>query len=438
MELISDIGHATAVAGSVCAELQALRCAEFWKIGDKDLLTLAETLERVGRLVFAAQVHLTGELDTRGVAGSKGAPSTMVLLRDRLRISAADARTRVNTARAILPRDLPSGGEAPPAFPELAAAVEAGAVGAEHTRTVIATMKGLPAAVDPDTRDMARQVLTKHAQLLEPRVFADFARQVADRCDPDGTLDEKDPVDKVELSLGSRNTTTGLTGFKGFLDDLGVELLSTAIDGLAAPRPSVDGTADPRPAKVRRGQALIEVLRRFLDVGFAPTQGGERPHVTVTMDLDALHGTLGTAMLDHGGPITAAHARMLACDAMIIPAVLGSPSQVLDMGTAVRLIPNTIRRAITLRDRGCTFPGCDRPATWCDAHHVIFWADGGPTSYDNAVLVCPLHHRLVHQGAWEIRIATDGVPEYLPPAWIDPARAPRRNMMHHNPFHQRT
>ncbi len=156
------------------------------------------------------------------------------------------------------------------------------------------------------------------------------------------------------------------------------------------------------------------------------------------MDLDALHGTLGTAMLDHGGPITAAHARMLACDAMIIPAVLGSASQVLDMGTAVRLFPNTIRRAITLRDRGCTFPGCDRPASWCDAHHVIFWADGGPTSYGNAVLVCPLHHRLVHQGAWEIRFATDGVPEYLPPAWIDPARAPRRNMMHHNPFHQRT
>ena len=153
-----------------------------------------------------------------------------------------------------------------------------------------------------------------------------------------------------------------MTAFKGFLDDLGVEIMSKAIDGLAAPRPAADGTADPRPAKVRRGQALVEVLRRFLDLGFAPTQGGERPHVTVTMDLDALRGKLGTAVLDHGGPITAAQARMLACDAKIIPAVLGSASQVLDVGTAVRLFPHTIRRAITLRDRGCTFPGCDRPA----------------------------------------------------------------------------
>jgi len=362
----------------------------------------------------------------------------MVVLRDRLRISAAEARARVTAARAILPRDLPSGGETPPELPELRAAVDAGAVGGEQTRTVIATMKGLPAALDPDMRDMARRVLTVQAQLLEPRVLADFARQVALRCDPDGSLDEKDPVDKVELTLGSRNTTTGLTGFKGFLDDLGVEVLSKAIDGLAAPRPASDGTVDPRPAKVRRGHALVEVLRRFLDVGFAPTQGGERPHVTVTMDLEALRGQLGTAVLDHGGPITAAQARMLACDAMIIPAVLGSGSQVLDMGTAVRLFPSTIRRAITLRDRGCTFPGCDRPATWCDAHHVIHWAHGGPTSYGNGVLVCAYHHPLLHQGDWEIRFAADGIPEYLPPTWIDPNRAPRRNMMHHNPFPQRT
>jgi len=112
MELISDIEHATAVAGSVCAGVEALRGAEFWKIGDKELLTLAETLERVGRLVYAAQVHLAGEVDTRDVA--QGA-STMVLLRDRLRIPAGDARARVNAARAILPRDLPTGGETPPA-----------------------------------------------------------------------------------------------------------------------------------------------------------------------------------------------------------------------------------------------------------------------------------------------------------------------------------
>ena len=438
MELITDLGRATEVAGSVCDGLDALRGSHFWKIAEEDLLTLAGTLERVGRLVYAAQVHLTGELDTRRVCERHAASSTAALLRQTLCISPGDAAGRVRAARAILPQDLPTGGETPPVLPELRAAVDAGTVGPEQTRIVVSTMRGLPARVDPDLRDAVRASLVQHAQVTEPVVFARFARQIAERCDPDGTLDDRDPVDKVELTLGSRNPATGLTGFKGFLDDIGVETMTKAIDGLAAPRPAADGTADPRPPKVRRGQALIEVLRRFLDLGFAPTQGGQRPHVTVTMDLDALHGRLGTAVLDHGGPISAAQARLLACDAMIIPAVLGSSSQVLDVGTAVRSFPHAIRRAITLRDRGCAFPGCDRPAAWCDCHHVKQWSDGGPTSLANGVLLCPHHHREIHRGHWDIRIAADGAPEFLPPPWIDPNRAPRRNTMHHNPFHTRT
>ena len=217
-----------------------------------------------------------------------------------------------------------------------------------------------------------------------------------------------------------------------------METLSQAIDGLAAPRPAADGTPDPRPAPVRRGQALIEALRRFLDLGLGPTQGGERPHVTVTMDLDALRGRLGAAVLDHGGPLSAAQARLLACDAMIIPAVLGSDSQVLDVGTASRLFPHAIRRAIALRDRGCAWPGCDRPVAWCDCHHVKGWVDGGPTSHTNGVLLCPAHHRCIHKGEWEVRFAADGIPELIPPPWVDPTRTPRRNMFHHNPFHRRT
>ena len=267
---ISDIEHATAVAGSVCAGLDALRGSDFWKLADKDLLSLATTLERVGRLVYAAQVHLTGELDTRRVCERHAASSTAGLLRQTLCISPGDAAGRVRAARAILPRDLPSGGESPPVLPELRAAVDGGTVGAEQIRTVVSTMRGLPAGVDPELRELTQTSLTEHAKVTEPVVFARFARQVAQACDPDGSLDERDPVDKVELSLGSRNAATGLTGFKGFLDDLGVEIMSKAVDGLAAPRPASDGTADPRPPKVRRGQALIEALRRLLDVGSRP------------------------------------------------------------------------------------------------------------------------------------------------------------------------
>jgi hypothetical protein len=216
MELITDLGRATEVAGSVCDGLDALRGSHFWKIAEEDLLTLAGTLERVGRLVYAAQVHLTGELDTRRVCERHAASSTAALLRQTLCISPGDAAGRVRAARAILPQDLPTGGETPPVLPELRAAVDAGTVGPEQTRIVVSTMRGLPARVDPDLRDAVRASLVQHAQVIEPVVFARFARQIAERCDPDGTLDDRDPVDKVELTLGSRSAATGLTGFKGF------------------------------------------------------------------------------------------------------------------------------------------------------------------------------------------------------------------------------
>ena len=428
---VTDPDPATAAVGVACAALDAVRDTEFWKIPDPDLLVLAQGLERVSRLVYAAQVHLTGEIDTRGIADKHGCTSTGALLRQALTISAGDARARVNTARAVLPRESPTGMDLDPVLPLLGAALADGVIGLEQTRIIVATMKGLPARVDPETRDLVQKTLVEAGITTEPAPFAEFARMIALTCDPDGTLDEPNPTDKVELTLGTRNPVTGLTRFTGRLDDYGVEVLGQATDGLAAPQPGVDGTPDPRSAATRRGQALVEALHRYLDVGDVPIQGGERPHITLTMDYADLQRAVGAATLEHGGPISAGQARMLACDARIIPAVLGTRSQVLDVGAAARLFPTAVRRAITLRDKGCVWPGCDRPAGWCDAHHVRFWADGGPTSRDNGVLLCRRHHSEIHTGHWQIRWATDGIPEFVPPTWVDPQQVPRRNTAHH-------
>jgi hypothetical protein len=329
-----------------------------------------------------------------------------------------------------------SGGQAPPVLPRLADALTGGTIGIEQARTIVQTMNGLPAGVDPDTRDLVADLLVEHGQLTEPHPFAVFARMVALTCDPDGKLDEQSPAEKVELTIGARNTSTGLSTLKGKLDDLGVELLAQAIDGLAAPRPAADGTPDPRTPAARRGQPLKtvtfnDVLRRYLDLGDAPVQGGERPHVTVTIDLQDLRNGVGAATLEHGGPISAGEARMLACDARIVPAVLNGPSQVLDVGAASRSYPAAIRRAITLRDRGCTWPGCNRKAGWCDCHHLAHWVNDGPTSYENGCLLCPFHHAEIHRGHWQVRMAPDGIPEFIPPKWVDPKQVPRRNTLHH-------
>ena len=277
MGTITDPEQATAVAASVCDALTPLADAEFAKFDDLALLALAPSLERVTRLTFMAQVRLTGEIDGRRLAGAHGCPNTATLLRNTLQISAQDAATRVSTARAVLPQPQLFGGFTPPVLPRLADALTAGTIGVDQARTIVQTMNGLPTAVDPDTRDLVQNLLVEHGQLTEPHPFAVFARMVALTCDPDGTLDDHTPADKVELTIGARNTTTGLTNLKGKLDDLGVELLAQAIDGLAAPQPAADGTPDLRTPAVRRGQALKEMLRRYLDLGDAPRAGRRTP-----------------------------------------------------------------------------------------------------------------------------------------------------------------
>jgi hypothetical protein len=104
-----------------------------------------------------------------------------------------------------------------------------------------------------------------------------------------------------------------------------------------------------------------------------------------------------TRELDHVGPIDPDIARRLVCDASIMRVVLAGGSQPLDIGRRSQLIPPSMRRAVIVRDRHCRFPGCDRPHTWCDSHHVVHWPDGGPTALPNLLLLCRRHHRMVHQ-----------------------------------------
>jgi len=125
--------------------------------------------------------------------------------------------------------------------------------------------------------------------------------------------------------------------------------------------------------------------------------------------------------------------RRIACDAAIIPAVLTSRSEVLDLGHTIRLFNAPQRRALELRDRGCAFPHCDRPPRWCEAHHMRSWLDGGDTDLDNGVLLCAHHHRIIHHSDWQIRLGTDRRPEFIPPAYLDPLQRPQCNRYHERP-----
>src|SRR6478672_8400289 len=261
MGMDTVLDSAQADVTTACAALRDLQDLDFWKIPELDLLALAQSIEGLARLGYAAQVRVAGEVDTRHTAASFGSASTVALLRETLTISAPDARARVNTATMVLPRLQPSGSVADPVLPELAAALSDGLIGVEQTRIVVATIKGARNP-DPGMLEEAKKALIEAGTVTEPKPFAGFARSVAQALDLDGKPDN-DPSDQVELTIGTRNPDTGMTGFKGQLDDIGVELLGKAIEGLANTTPGAEGAPDRRTPAVRRGHALKEVLTRY-------------------------------------------------------------------------------------------------------------------------------------------------------------------------------
>jgi hypothetical protein len=148
-----------------------------------------------------------------------------------------------------------------------------------------------------------------------------------------------------------------------------------------------------------------------------------RALLTVSMPFSWLRSQIGHGLVDAEEEISPAEVRRLACDSGIVPMVLGTRSEPLDVGRMSYTIPEAIRRALVFRDRGCTFRGCNRRPERCHAHHVHHWADGGETCLANLTLLCSYHHHLVHHGDWVVTMI-EGRPWFTPPAWIDPERDP--------------
>lgn len=148
-----------------------------------------------------------------------------------------------------------------------------------------------------------------------------------------------------------------------------------------------------------------------------------RALLTVSMDFDWLRKQIGHGLVGAEEAISPAEVRRLACDAGIVPMVLGTRSEPLDVGRMSYTVPDAMRRTLVFRDKGCAFPACNRRPERCQAHHVRHWCDGGPTCLANLCLVCPFHHRLIHHGDWQVTMI-NGRPWFIPPPWIDPARTP--------------
>jgi 5-methylcytosine-specific restriction protein A len=221
------------------------------------------------------------------------------------------------------------------------------------------------------------------------------------------------------------------------MDPESAGFLTAALDARTAPRrePRFAAHDDPlendpaahdeRTLARRRLDALVSMASESLrhDPG---NVAGTAVTMLVTVSLDALRTRLGAAgIAGIDAPISAATARRLAAQAEIVPVVLGGASEPLDLGRSARLFSASQRRALALRDGGCVWWGCTAPPGWCEIAHVDPWARGGPTDLENAILLCPFHHRRFDLDGWTLE-AADGERWLVPPSWVDARRTPRR------------
>jgi hypothetical protein len=173
--------------------------------------------------------------------------------------------------------------------------------------------------------------------------------------------------------------------------------------------------ADPRLPGTRRADALLELIGRAVAAPQGVTRT-PRTQLVITMTYQALTGQLqGAGIAGNDETLPAGTVRRLACEAGIIPMVLGGPSQVLDLGYTRRYFTPAQRLALALRDGGCSYPGCTVPPQWCEAHHVVPWSQGGPTDLSNGVLLCGRHHTRVHELGLTAQVTPEGVTWHPPP-----------------------
>jgi hypothetical protein len=316
------------------------------------------------------------------------------------------------------------------------AALSAGAVDVRQADAILDSLDAIPAAeTGPAVLADAEAALIEFAGRFAPgqlrrlgsRIIEHVAPDVAERIEA-ALLERQEQLARRKRGFTLSAPFEGSVRLSGYLTVEDAAQVRAALDPLCTPRHGDDRT----PAQLR-ADALVDICRLALRTGELPDNGGEPAQLTVTVPFDAVTGELRRGLLDSGEAVSASTVRRLACDAQVLPAILGGEGQPLDIGRQRRVYSGPIRRALALRDKGCAFPDCDRPPRWCDAHHMVSWLDGGVTSVANGVLLCRRHHRLIHDGEWVVRMGADDVPEFVPPSHVDPNRIPRRNI-----FHRRT
>jgi hypothetical protein len=387
-----------ALAEAVTAIDKAL-ADETWRLGEAELATGLERLDAIRRGVERMTLTLVAEADQRGTASTAGASSlTDWVASHSPSLHVREAHQLVTVARAC----------ARPCHAPLAEAVISGAVPARKAARVLSALDRIRPFVSAEDYEADQHILIPLALAGSDRELTLATRHLVALAAPARDVERLAASQRQSRTLLERPGTGGVTEFTWRLDPEGAAFVHAAISALGGPSTGADGP-DLRSPGQRRSDALMTVLQR----GMASADGvpmTTKARLMVTVGHDQLIGQvcgLGRTLTDD--QLTPATLRRLACDAEILPAVLGTDGQLLDLGRATRLATPAQRQALWHRDGGCSWPGCSIPATWCDAHHVVHWCRGGATDLTNLALLCGRHHTVVHERDLTAAVTATGV-----------------------------
>jgi hypothetical protein len=311
--------------------------------------------------------------------------STVGWVRQALRMSGSAASSMVRTARSLM------------TMPAVAEGASTGSITPDAVRLLTQAKRRHPSAFDNHEAvfaDVAQYLSTK-----DLRIAIEHWEQQIDYPSAMGRL----RLQRQRRRFSMSQTWEGMWHLTAELDPETGSIVETAIRSIADREnltASRSESIDERYPWQRRADALGDLCSYWLthsdQMG---TSGGSKPNVTVTTTLESLLGLKRDVPRIDGLSLSPDDVKRITCDAGIVRMILDIDGEPLNVSRRFRTVTPAIRRALDQRDNGCIWNGCDAPASWCDAHHLIHWADGGETSLDNMVLLCRTHHRATHQEA---------------------------------------
>ncbi|QTG79429.1 HNH endonuclease signature motif containing protein [Arthrobacter crystallopoietes] len=465
-----DLADNVAAIESVSKTVEFLQLAAARAVEDQNVAALGESSGHLGWSEPAASADTSASTAAASVEASDTATATgrkkpcpefkdtADYLRRRLGISRTEARRRLRVAADTLPRRQFNGEPRAAKLEHLGEALAEGAISGKAATMIRDAVDRVSQVAAPEALVAMEENLTRQAQETNVDVLFTLVATWEAALDQDGAEPSPELL-KARQGVFYKGKRNGLHKLEIAATDEQHEYIATVMNVATNPRiaanraPSEHGVSpenpeaigaepengqdnghvwqDPRTREQQLLDGLVAGCKLALATDELPDTGGHRPQVMVTIGYQELCSEIaGSGHAVFGGLVTSKTARRIACDADIIPVVLGSKGEILDVGRKQRFFNRAMRRALVARDKGCAFPDCCIPAVWAEAHHIKPWWDGGLTEVANGALLCSFHHALMDNGNWEIEVR-QGIPWFIPPAYLDPERRARRNLYWH-------